>query len=197
MTPPLCERVRLDGPLRGVRRRWPATWDEFQARIKAAEQVAEERGRHAAERFLGDQMVQQRASLLELQNGVLQSLRNLLPQVAAETEGALIELACSVARKLVEDVPLTAETIAAAVREALAQADQSAVCCVQLHPEDLRLLQSMNAPLLLTEMGGGRVQFESGAMVSRGGCLVQTTFGLLDARRETKAALLESSLRGP
>ena len=39
-----------------------------------------------------------------------------------------------------------------------------------------------------------RVNFQSTDTVSRGGCLVHTRFGTIDARRETKIELLQKAM---
>jgi flagellar biosynthesis/type III secretory pathway protein FliH len=39
------------------------------------------------------------------------------------------------------------------------------------------------------------VELISSTEVSRGGCVVQTRFGVIDARRETKLELLQESLK--
>jgi len=138
-------------------------------------------------------LVRQRADLLAMQNDVFAALRQALPQVARECEAALIQLALEAAQRVVAGLPISAEMIEASVREALAQAQESAEFHVQLHPEDLALLQRVNSPLL-TEGPFERMKFQSAADVTRGGCLVRTHFGMIDARRETKFGLLQKSL---
>jgi flagellar biosynthesis/type III secretory pathway protein FliH len=48
--------------------------------------------------------------------------------------------------------------------------------------------------VLLPKGGQERIRFQSSSQVSRGGCIVQTHFGVLDARRETKTGMLEKTL---
>jgi flagellar assembly protein FliH len=125
---------------------------------------------------------------------VLASLRDAVPQVAREGERALVDLALEAARKLVSGLPVSAEMIEAAVKEAIAQVEDTAGFTVQLHPEDLALLERTNSPLLLPQGGDERIRFQPSANVTRGGCVVQTRFGVIDARRETKVELLRSAL---
>jgi flagellar assembly protein FliH len=85
--------------------------------------------------------------------------------------------------------------IEAAIKEACAAVEDSAEFSVQLHPEDLALLQRTNSPLLLPQGGEDRIHFHSSAQVTRGGCVVQTRFGVIDARRETRSNLLRKALQ--
>jgi flagellar biosynthesis/type III secretory pathway protein FliH len=49
--------------------------------------------------------------------------------------------------------------------------------------------------VLLTDVGGERMKFQVSPQVTRGGCMIQTNFGIVDARRETKLAALKQSLQ--
>jgi flagellar biosynthesis/type III secretory pathway protein FliH len=64
---------------------------------------------------------------------------------------------------------------------------------VLLNPEDYEMLQS-NAPLP-SASNGERTRFKASLDVTRGGCILQTRFGVVDARRETKFEALKDSLR--
>ena len=158
-------------------------------------QASYERGRLEGERALGEQLVKQRAEVMELQTGVLASLRGAVPQVTRECERALVSLALEAAQKLVCGLPISAEMIEASIKEACAAVEDSADFTVQLHPEDLALLQRTNSPLLLPQGGEDRIHFHGSSQVSRGGCLVQTRFGVIDARRETRLELLQKALQ--
>lgn len=158
-------------------------------------QASYERGRLEGERALGEQLVKQRAEVMELQTGVLASLRGVVPQVTRECERALVSLALEVAQKLVCGLPISAEMIEAAIKEACAAVEDSAEFTVQLHPDDLALLQRTNSPLLLPQGGEERIHFHCAAQITRGGCLVQTRFGVIDGRRETRMELLQKALQ--
>lgn len=158
------------------------------------ERAAYERGLAEGEKRLSEQLLSQRSDLLEVQNGVLASLRQAVPQVVRQTESALIELALGVASKLVDDLPVSQELVEAAVHSALSQVEESTRFEVYLHAEDLALLQRCNSPLLLPGAGNEAMQFSASPEVTRGGCLVRTKFGLVDARRETKLDLIRRSL---
>jgi flagellar assembly protein FliH len=153
-----------------------------------------ERGRIEGERSLSAQLVQQRSDVMELQTGVLAALREAVPQVARDCERALVMLALEAAQRLVSGLPISHEMIEASVKEACAQVEDSAELNVQLHPDDLALLEKVNSPLLFPQGGIDRIHFHSSAQVTRGGCLVQTRFGVVDARRETKVELLKAAL---
>jgi flagellar biosynthesis/type III secretory pathway protein FliH len=185
----------LRQPLRQVRvASFRPLTDELETRARDGEQAGYERGRREGEAALGEQLVRQRAELLELQNGVLDALQQVLPRLTQACEKELIALALEVAQKLVAGLPVSVEMIEAAVREALTQVEESVSFVIQLHPADLALLQQVNSPLLLPAGGMERAQFSTSEAVTRGGCIVCTRFGTIDARRETKVELLRKAI---
>ena len=158
------------------------------------EEAAFQRGLAEGQKRVSEEVARRQAELLEVQNGVLASLRQAATGVVRQGEAALVQLALEVARKLVADLPISEELVAAAVRSALAQLEEATEFDIFLNPEDLALLQRCNSPALLPGPGQEALRFHGAAEVSRGGCLVESRFGTLDARRETKLALIEKSL---
>jgi flagellar assembly protein FliH len=186
------ETIQFAAPLREVQL---ARSGDREALRQQDLQASYERGRLEGERALGEQLVQQRAEVMELQTGVLASLRGAVPQVVRDCERALVALALEAAQKLICGLPVSAELIEAAIKEACAAVEDSAEFTVQLHPEDLALLQRTNSPLLLPQGGAERIQFHSAAQITRGGCVVQTRFGVIDGRRETRSELLQKAFQ--
>jgi flagellar assembly protein FliH len=158
------------------------------------EQAAYERGAAEGEKRLSQQLLTQRNDLLGLQNGVLASLRQAARQVTQQSEAALIELALETARKLVDGLPVSADMVSAAIRGSLEQIEGATEFHVYLHAEDLTLLERCNAPVLLPGPGNEAMHFHASPEVTRGGCMVETRFGVIDARRETKLELLQQAL---
>lgn len=188
------EAITLSEPLWDVRLKTPLPEDDTESRLRAAEQAAYERGRRDAERHLGEQLIQQRNELLELQQGILESLSRGVSEVVQQTETTLVQIALESAQKIVAGLPITLELVEAVVREAVGQTKETAEVTIQLHPDDLALLRKHQSPILQGLPEAGPLRFIGASEITRGGCLVQTRFGLLDARRETKVEQLRESL---
>jgi flagellar biosynthesis/type III secretory pathway protein FliH len=114
---PWHENLRFPRPLREVELVWsgPAQ-EEFERRAQQREQAAFEKGRQEGEKALSEQLLRQRGEVLELQQGVLNSLRQAVPAVIRDAEGVLVTLALEAARKLVADLPISPELVEATVR---------------------------------------------------------------------------------
>jgi flagellar assembly protein FliH len=68
----------------------------------------------------------------------------------------------------------------------LGQVQDTTEVSIRLNPDDLALLQKSKSPLLEDIPGTGQLRFVPSAEVTRGGCIVQTRFGIVDAQQETK-----------
>jgi len=187
------ENIPLSRPLRDAslagQAAPPSPEDLRQAELKARYQL----GLADGEKALTEQLLQQRAELHELATGLLESLRQAVPQVIRETEKTMVSLALAVSQKLVADLPISSAMVEASVRDALSQVEGAARFTVRLNQADLELLQKAGSPLL-TPAAGQEFRFLASADVTRGGCLVETNFGTVDGRRETKLDLLKKNL---
>jgi len=188
------ETIRLPAPVRNVV--LSVTPASASRDVEAEVRAAYERGRAEGEAQLAQQLVQQRADVQHLLEGVIASLRESVPQIARDTEQHMVGLSLEIAQKVVADIPISVELVEAVVRDAISQVEGTAELHIRLHPADYELLQQMNSALLAPGAESRTVRFHSSPEVTRGGCLVQTRFGIVDARRETKLDLLKRSLIG-
>ena len=171
-----------------------AVWREKEAEWARREEQAYERGLLDGERRLGELLMQQRSEIQHLHSGVLESLRKSVAEVLRESEETLVDLAFEVARKLVAEVPVAREQVEANVRAAMAEAKDATEFLVHLHPDDLDLLQRHASELLAPETAPPNTRFVGASDVDRGGCVVRTEFGAIDARRETRLARVRRAL---
>lgn len=193
---PWRENIRLSQPLRDTRLIGSrSTQEEFDRLVKEREEIAYEKGRQAGEQALSHQLMEQRRELLELQQGVLESLAQSVPLLLRETEGVLVELAVEAARKWMAAQPVDAPAIEACVREAMDQMDEATEFNIQLNAEDMALLEKQQSPLIPAPNVPARIRLSPSAEVPRGGCIVQTRFGTVDARRESKITRFKQALQ--
>ena len=186
--------ISLQQPLRDVRLLTQAPALDWQEHLRECEKAAYERGRGEGERAMREQLLQQRSEMVELQKGVVHSLEQMLPRMAQEMESALIQLALESARKIVGGLEIDLQMVERVVREALGQVQDTAEISIRLHPEDLALLRKHESPLLEGLPETGPLRFSGSPEITRGGCVVQTRFGLIDALRETKLEQLRKAV---
>jgi flagellar assembly protein FliH len=157
------------------------------------ENAAFARGAMEGERRLSQQLIEQRTQLMDLQNGVLTSLQAAAADVMRQSEQGMVQLALTIAEKLVGSIPISPELVAGSVRSALADAGEATEFQIQLHPDDIALLKETGSPLFEPEPGM-TFHLESSPAIARGGCMVLTKFGIIDARRETRLSRIAEAL---
>lgn len=188
------QSIVLPAPLRDARIvRYSV--EEVLALLNERERLGFERGKAAGERALAQELLQQRADMHALQSGVLSQARDSIRQTLAACEDHLVELAGEIALRVVGDSPITRETVQHAVQDALREVHDSTEFTVLLNPRDLELLGAASGTPGIGESEGDLARFAADASIPRGGCIVRTAFGVLDARREVKIAALKEALK--
>ncbi|MBL9167225.1 MAG: hypothetical protein JNN07_05755 [Verrucomicrobiales bacterium] len=185
-------QLSISTPFRDARMKRPTAPGDPAS--EAVERAAYERGRQDAEKSMREQLLTQRSELSAIQRGLFESLRKAVTEVVQQSESLLVELSIEVAGKLVADIPLSPGSVASTVREALAQVEGTTEITVQLHPDDLALLEQVGEAERPGLPGVDAVRLVAAPHVSRGGCLVQTRFGVIDNQRETKLRNLRETL---
>ena len=191
--PPL-KSIAFTAPLKDVALLPPLSAFAADALRRKAERDAYEKGRLDGERALSAQLLEQRSELLELQQGIFTALRDAVGQVIQQTEQQLLNVALEAARKVVAGMEISPELVERIVREAVSEVEDGSEITVQLNAADLALLRKHQSPVLQGLPNAGPLRFVTSNEVTRGGCLVQTRFGMLDARRETKLEQLAETL---
>lgn len=189
------ETITLPGPLRDARKAGPGiVHSPTDPAMQDPWRASYDLGRADGEKALSEQLFKQRAELHELLQGVITSMRESIPQVIRDTENVMVALSLEVAQKIVGEMPISVPMVESAVRDALSKVEGNAQLTIRLHPADLELLQNAQSPILTSGDVADGFRFLPSPEVTRGGCLIQTRFGTVDARRETKFDLLKSSL---
>jgi flagellar assembly protein FliH len=138
------------------------------------------------------QMVEFRAEMERLSDGVLRKLAEIEPAMMLQLRDALPGLALEIARRLLAGFEPPPEVIARFCHEALSQIfpEQDGLE-LSLSPRDAEELGKLN-PDWLQRYPGLRIRAD--ASLESGDCLVRSRFGLTDGRRQTKLAAFEHSL---
>ncbi len=117
-------------------------------------------------------------------------------RVLAENEADIVELAMSIARRIVNaSIDVDETLVVEACRGAMRKAFQRGTMQVLAHPDDLGMLRDAG-PELANELGGiQHMDFIEERRLDRGSVIVRTPAGEIDATVEGKAARIEQALR--
>jgi flagellar assembly protein FliH len=171
-----------------------AARDESAAILAAAEAEAEairEQARAAghAEGFAAgrDEAAAQAAPAVQALAETLVQAQAERDRVAAEVEGAAVELALQIAEKaLTAAIDVNPELVVDVVRGALRCLVDRDRVTIQVHPEDLALVRD-SVESLVNQLGGiEHIEVQEERRVQRGGAILRSTAGEIDARIQTK-----------
>ena len=112
-----------------------------------------------------------------------------------EWEQSLLHLAVRVAEKIVgEQLRLHPDTIVPIVREALKSVGQERQLTLLIHPDHRETVQA-NLDRLQSLVGSSRqIHLVANPDIAPGGCVVESEFGVIDAKLETQLKCLEEVL---
>ncbi len=163
-----------------------------ESELAARDEAAYARGVDAARALADQQMVDMRADIQRLSEGVFKKVMTIEPVLIAQLRDALPALAVEIARRLFAGYEPSPEVVGRICEEALAEIfPERDNLELVVSPRDATLLKDLN-PDWLQRYPGLRIRAD--AALSPGDCLVHSRFGLTDARRETKLNALQSSL---
>ena len=135
-------------------------------------------------------------SLLTGGHKLIGELGALHRQACRDVEADLVQLALAVARKIVgSEVSLGPEAVTRIIRQALGRVEHAGRITIKLNPADLELLADIKPQLLSGLPEAGRAAFEADEGIARGGCLIETDGGEVDARIERQFQVVEEAFR--
>ncbi len=156
------------------------------------EEAAYQRGVDAARGLADQQMVEFRADIEQLGDGVFKKLATCEPALVAQLRDTLPGLALDIARRLLAGYEPPAEVVSRICEEALAEIfPERDNLELSVAPRDAALLEKLN-PVWLQRFPGLKIRAE--LSLAPGDCQVRSRFGLTDARLQTKLTALEHSL---
>jgi flagellar assembly protein FliH len=160
--------------------------------LSAREEKAYHQGVDAARAKVDQQLVDLRADMQQLGDGVFQKLTQIEPVLVAQLRDALPSLALEIARRLLAGYEPPPEVVARLCEEALGELfPERENLELVVSARDAALLEKLS-PAWLTRYPGLRIRSETN--FGPGDCQVRSRFGLTDARLQTKLSALEHNL---
>jgi flagellar assembly protein FliH len=191
-----------DSPLFSASRRIPA--EVVAARAEAARLLEEARHeaeaiRHAARqdaaRVLEGARAEGRAGGHAEAAAACIEAAGLRDGALAEAERTIARLALSAAERLFgESLDVSPERIAAIVGDGLSRARRARDVVVRVHPDDAGQLASLKASIAARAGCPADFAVRVDPALTRGGCVVETELGTVDARLETRLDALARAL---
>src|SRR5712691_2073332 len=164
-----------------------------QAHLAALERDAFAKGFAQGERAGAEAANQRGEAMLRRLTQTLEELTTLRSQMIHQTERQMVQLALAVARRVVRrEVSLDQDLLIAMARVALDRLGDSASVTVRLHPEEFEATSAART----AQFTGTNVTVVADARVGRGGCRVESDFGVMEAGVDGQIQELARALLG-
>jgi flagellar assembly protein FliH len=132
------------------------------------------------------------AELLNEYSRILQAERK---EMIERYETSAVKLAFSLAEKILgNELETNPERVATVARNAIQQVTDARQICLRVNPQDAEYLRTLQADLISQLSTSAQLEIRGDASVQRGGCLVETENGSLDARIESQLNTLRAGL---
>jgi flagellar assembly protein FliH len=190
---PFAKLVAFDRPLLGVSAPGQVGRVFAESEVASATQEAYSRGIDAARGAADQQMVEFRADIEQLRDGIFNRISQVEPLLMAQLREALPGLAIEIARRLLAGYEPPPEVISNLCEEALAELfPERENLELAVGPRDAEFLNKLN-PQWKERYPALRIRVEN--TLKPGDCQVRSRFGLTDARQATKLSALAHSLQ--
>ncbi|GAB7388217.1 hypothetical protein BSNK01_20540 [Bacillaceae bacterium] len=135
------------------------------------------------------------AERLQQANVILQEAYRQREEIIAAAEPFLLELGVEIAKKIIgKQLAVDRETVVAIVQQTLLRAKGAAEITIAVHPDDYGDVQKHWRSLLAAVPGHTQVRLVYDRSVEKGGCVIQTPAGTLDARIDTQLGEIKKAL---
>jgi flagellar assembly protein FliH len=155
-------------------------------------------GLATAERRAADLAAERIAAIEGERQQFLDALQRQLDALTERTEREALRLALAVAGVVVRrEIALDPDTVLRRVREALRRVVGAESITLRVHPEDEALVRGQRTSLLGAADSLRELLVETDDSVERGGCIIESRAGNIDARITTALAQIERALSAP
>lgn len=167
----------------------------FDAQVEAERILAE--AQREAERLRNQATTEGRERGLAAVSELMVAARANAARAQRNVQGDLRTLAVRIAERILDrELTVNPDAIADIVAAALRQAGAPRDIVLRVHPDDLKALERGRPRLVERAQRAQALQFRSDPSVGRGGCIVESELGTVDARLNVQLEAIERALRG-
>ncbi len=163
------------------------------------EKEAYRRGFEAGEKQRQEQadeeMKQETEPLMKLLESTVEELKKEKESFYHENEFYIVKLAIEIAKRIIQtELSQNPEILLYVVREALKRISNKGRIVIQTHPDDLNLLRKNHDFMENHVIVFDHVDFITTGKIQRGGCLIESESGIVDAQLDVQLEKIEQSL---
>jgi flagellar biosynthesis/type III secretory pathway protein FliH len=178
--------------------RIPVDDDLTEERLRAEFDRGRLQGLAEAAAALGERNETERAAASARLNQLLDSIAKETARFAGDLEREAYRFAVAVAERIVKrEIVLDETVVMRQMREALRRIVGVETVTIRVHPEDEALVRSHRSALLTSSDAVREILIEGDESIERGGCILESPTGNVDARIGSQMRQIETALFGP
>jgi flagellar assembly protein FliH len=140
--------------------------------------------------------IESRAGQIDSMLGILRQTliqaQKLQKEIYLTVEKEVVALVLAIARKVVcQEVTTNKDVVLCVAKEALSKVRVPGEITVKLNPFDLEVINDTKRPMSYFRNHIENVTFQPEETISRGGCVIETNMGTIDARLEKQFRVIE------
>jgi flagellar assembly protein FliH len=145
-----------------------------------------------------DGCLEEKKRIDDLANTVSEMLSNLeifKAQILEQAEESIVKLVIALTRKIIFKEPfITEEVLLKIIQNSLSMVVDPTGLKIKVNPEDLKILNESKKSLEEIIGKSADISIESDTIILKGGCIIETDFGDIDARIEAQLEIMEKAL---
>jgi flagellar assembly protein FliH len=170
--------------------------DRLEADIARVRSEAYTRGLAEGVKKGQEQSKKKYGDMIAAVNALTRELGALKRKIFAEAEEQVLDLAFAMAAKVIhQEVATNQDVIIGVLQEAVKNIVERDGLKIRLNPQDYRYIVEMKPDFLPRLVGVKNVSLEEDASVSRGGTVIETAHGEIDARLDRQLTEIRSAMR--
>ncbi|MCE5262133.1 MAG: hypothetical protein LLG97_01225 [Deltaproteobacteria bacterium] len=171
--------------------------DAFARKIRAAEQESYEKGLSDGIRKGRDLERRETQQAVQAMSKIVKEMSVLKKSTLENLEGEILQLALAVAEKVIHlEAATNREVIRGVLREAIKNVGDRENMKIRVHPQDFHFMMEIKSDFLQSFDGVRNVTFAEDESIQRGGAIIETLCGEVDARLDQQCNEIKAAMTG-
>lgn len=171
--------------------------DALARKIRAAEQESYEKGLSDGIRKGRDLERRETLQARQAMSQIVKEMSVLKKNALENLEGEILQLTLAVAEKVIHlETATNREVIRGVLREAIKNVGDRESMKIRLHPQDFHFMMEIKSDFLQSFDGVRNVTFAEDESIQRGGAIIETVCGEVDARLDQQCSEIKAAMTG-
>ena len=172
--------------------------ERYEKKVQLAEQKAYDKGLSDGIRQGMELQKGESFKTLQAMTGIVTDVSELKKNILEHAEEQIIQLSLAIAEKVIHhEVTTNREVIQNVLRDAIKNIVDRENMKIRVHPHDFRYMMEIKSDFLQKFDGIRNIVFEADETVLRGGAIIETLFGEVDARLDQQYHEIKTLMTSP